>query len=572
MSYDATSASKNINHWHAQSSEPILHLQDSSHGTSFMTFSVNATGSTFNFVSGGWHVSPNIGGESWFVDNTLVELDQAQEWYHDALTNQLWLGVNASEIPAPGAIAELWGSQLEVLINVSGTVEQPVRDITIEGITVTHAQVDWGVGIEGTDLFHRWEELSNGDHAISRRGAVLLENVVNATVTDCRFDQVGGTAVVVSRHATNVSVRNNVIVRPGDTGVQLIGGFANGTSKGVPHPHGIDVSANLITDVGQHARQGSCFWQAIAGSIANEPSTHVSDNTFHSSPRHGIELNDGFGGGTVFRRNVVFSCMQETVDGGPIHSWNRMPYLQEQRDGSWSIEPKQNIVERSLIINNGADWNPAKCQSRFAHEVDDGSSHWTYQHNLLAYGAFGNWLGGNNKVTGNFILRADLSGTDDITIDSPVCHWSMFENPLYWQQHGSNNSFDNNVCLHWFGDMYAYGQYWTPSQSRIRLSGRRLQAKGRVPPPYVHSMCDPSLITKAAWPSANNTIMSVAEPRVRCGDRSWNMSEWQALGFDTGSTVQQLPNATWAEDTVGMIMDRALAVLGRGQSLLPGAN
>ena len=97
--------------------------------------------------------------------------------------------------------------------------------------------------------------------------------------------------------------------------------------------------------------------------------------------------------------------------------------------------------------------------------MDDGSSHWTYTNNVLAYGAFGNWLGGNNQVRQNFLLRADLSGTDDITIDSPVCHWSMFVNPAYWQQHGSNNSFTNNTCLHWFGDIYAYGQYWAPGAS-----------------------------------------------------------------------------------------------------------
>ena len=130
-----------------------------------------------------------------------------------------------------------------------------------------------------------------------------------------------------------------------------------------------------------------------------------------------------------------------------------MPYVQQQRDGSYDIQPKQNIVEHSLIINNGADWDPARCQARFCHEVDDGSSFWTYRRNVLAYGAFGNWLGGNNHVEGNFLLRADLSGTDDITIDSPTCHWSMFENPKYWQRHGSNNTFTNNICLHWFGDM-----------------------------------------------------------------------------------------------------------------------
>ena len=45
-----------------------------------------------------------------------------------------------------------------------------------------------------------------------------------------------------------------------------------------------------------------------------------------------------------------------------------MPYLQEQSDGSFSIQPKQNIVRQSIVLNNGKDWDPAKCQARFAHE------------------------------------------------------------------------------------------------------------------------------------------------------------------------------------------------------------
>ena len=58
-----------------------------------------------------------------------------------------------------------------------------------------------------------------------------------------------------------------------------------------------------------------------------------------------------------------------------------MPYLQEQSDGSFSIQPKQNVVRQSIVLNNGKDWDPAKCQARFAHEVDDGSAHWTYDSN-----------------------------------------------------------------------------------------------------------------------------------------------------------------------------------------------
>eukprot|EP01051_Picozoa_sp_SAG22_P024182 SAG22_NODE_6587_length_835_cov_1.046196_1_plen_206_part_00 len=120
-------------------------------------------------------------------------------------------------------------------------------------------------------------------------------------------------------------------------------------------------------------------------------------------------------------------------------------------------------------------------------------------------------------------------------------------------------SFVNNTCLHWFGDVYSYGQYWQPSAAAEQ---RRLQATGRVPPPFVHTKCDQSLITRSAWPSANNTIMAVAQPRVRCGDKRWTMAEWQALGFDADSKIVRLPNATtWSAEVVNTIMTRVRSTL-----------
>jgi hypothetical protein len=216
MAFDQASISKNMSRWHAQSTEPILVLQDNSHGTSYLTFEIDANSSRFKFLSGGWHVSPNIGGESFFVDSVLAELDQSGEFFHDAKSNQLWLGVNSSAVPQPGQRVELWAAQVETLINITGTAKKPVRDVSIKGITIAHTQVDWGVGPDGTSAHHPWEELSNGDHATPRRGTVLVEGAEDTVVSGVRFEQVGGTAVVISRHTRNVSVTNNVIVAPGE--------------------------------------------------------------------------------------------------------------------------------------------------------------------------------------------------------------------------------------------------------------------------------------------------------------------------------------------------------------------
>ena len=66
---------------------------------------------------------------------------------------------------------------------------------------------------------------------------------------------------------------------------------------------------------------------------------------------------------------------------------------------------------------------------------------------VLGYGTFGNWLGHDNRVQANVIVRADLSGTDDFTIDSPACLWSYFQNPEYWVTPGANNSYGESAAI-----------------------------------------------------------------------------------------------------------------------------
>ena len=115
----------------------------------------------------------------------------------------------------------------------------------------------------------------------------------------------------------------------------------------------------------------------------------------------------------------------------------------------------------------------------------------------------------------------------------------------------------SNTCITWFGDLYAYGQYWAPGATR------RLQSHGVVPPPFVHAKCDPAKMATTAWPSSGNTYMTVGEPRVMCGGESWNMSQWQSMGYDAGAQVERLPNATvWPAAVVEKILDRSRAALG----------
>ena len=55
--------------------------------------------------------------------------------------------------------------------------------------------------------------------------------------------------------------------------------------------------------------------------------THLAGNVHFNGPRAGINLNDGFGGGNLVERNLMFNWVRETGDHGNFNSWDRLPFL-----------------------------------------------------------------------------------------------------------------------------------------------------------------------------------------------------------------------------------------------------
>lgn len=190
-----------------------------------------------------------------------------------------------------------------------------------------------------------------------------------------------------------------------------------------------------------------------------------------------------------------------------------------------------------------------------AIETDDASSFLRFDRNLLAYGSTDSWLGHSITMDSNLLVRVDLSGTDNPTVDSPTCVWSLF-NSSYWQPFGGGNlSFNNNTCISFAGDMYTYGFY--PSHERsdgrraglestapVGSSGGSDIADPVVPPPFIHSNCDPAFIAQTAWASTGNRFLSAQQPpSVNCGSKTWPLASWQASGRDVGSSAGPMPSA-----------------------------
>jgi len=160
--------------------------------------------------------------------------------------------------------------------------------------------------------------------------------------------------------ATGVAAGNEL---PAGTGV-------DGTAG--EQPRYTSVLGNVVREIGLNERQSSAWSEAKACL------SHVKGNLVYNIPRAAINMDDGFGGGTVIEQNLLTNTCRESGDHGPFNSWDRQPFLTEVRNGTPSIKPANNTIRSNFFVSNyGAG---------FGVDNDDTSSYYDINSNFFYLG------------------------------------------------------------------------------------------------------------------------------------------------------------------------------------------
>ena len=351
-------------------------------------------------LEGGWqHNRPDKGAHKdfRFVENVLEELDVAGEWFHDSKAGILYL------YPPKGVdmkIARVEGVRLRHLVEFSGTIEHPLKSVSMKGITFTAA---------GRTFMENKESLLRSDWTIYRGGALFLRGTENCSIIDCDFEQLGGNALFISGYNRNATVRGCMIRDCGANGIAIVGeakavrspmfswGPGNPWSGGKPEmapedidrtpgPLTADYPANcliedcLITRIGRLEKQSACVEISMAQNIT------VRHCSLYEVPRAGINVGDGCWGGHVIEFCDVFDTVLETGDHGSFNSWGRDRYWA----GAQSLMKKKNAAIpmaefafadaiKPIILRN----NRWRCDYGFDVDLDDGSSNYEIHDNLM---------------------------------------------------------------------------------------------------------------------------------------------------------------------------------------------
>ena len=319
------------------------------------------------------------------VENVLEELDSPGEWFLDQDENKLYYWPKAG---TNLATAKTEVSNLKHLIEVKGSREHPVRQVSITGIRFEHTK---------RTFMETYEPLLRSDWKIYRGGAFLFEGTEDCEVSACEMTNLGGNVVMISKYNKGLQVVGNHIHDCGASAVSFVGDSSAVRSPSFNYgefvkledldtlpgpqndlyPRACLVEDNLIHRIGRVEKQTAGIQIAMSMYIA------ARHNSIYDVPRAGINIGDGTWGGHLLEYNDVFNTVLETSDHGSFNSWGRDRFWHPKRrvmDSITTAFPDMYLLDaiHTTVIRN----NRFRCDHGWDIDLDDGSSNYHIYNNL----------------------------------------------------------------------------------------------------------------------------------------------------------------------------------------------
>ncbi|MDH6125022.1 right-handed parallel beta-helix repeat-containing protein [Kitasatospora sp. GP82] len=264
-------------------------------------------------------------------------------------------------LPLPGqnpAEAEIVVPVLEQLVVGRGTEESPLHDVTLRGLTFSHAGWTKPSGPGGFMHFHGIAYYDGGP----LQKVALAEGMAHVTAPE-RTEQVAANVEFAS--ATRVTLEDNRFTRLGGGAVGLFGpgrdnavlgnliDDVSGYGVAVNSGTGTRIEQNLIHDIGREYHGTPAVW------VADSREATVAHNEIHHVPYCGIIVVGGEHASRVqVVENLVHHTMTVLADGGGI-------YLNGRQGASWAggTLVRGNVIHSTVTSYNfglytdfGAAW------------------------------------------------------------------------------------------------------------------------------------------------------------------------------------------------------------------------
>lgn len=286
---------------------------------------------------------------AFYLTNAKELLDSEGEWYLDARASKLYY------IPRKGEDmggAEVIAPAVETLVQVAGTPDEPVKDVTFEGITFSyttwmrpsvsgHAPLQAGMYMTEAYKLRPKMDRPNGDHKLDNQGwvgrpaaAVSLNCAENVSFTKCTFEHNASTGLDYHLYIKGGTVDRCIFRDIGGNGI-LAGGFSpEGFEAHKPYDPadrriictGLNITNNLITDVTNED------WGCVGIGAGFVRDIRICNNEISNVSYTGISVGWGWNqqpcsmANNLISGNLIYNYAKHMYDTAGIYTLGAQPH------------------------------------------------------------------------------------------------------------------------------------------------------------------------------------------------------------------------------------------------------
>lgn len=335
-------------------------------------------------------MTPNTGHPSpFYITNAKPLLDNPGEWYHDIREHKLYYYPRDHE--GIGKVLLATYPVLETLVEVVGTADHPVHDITIKGVTFSHTtwmrpsqkgHVPLQAGMYLTEAYKLRPQIDRpNNHKLDNQGwlgradaAVELRYAENVNFDNCRFEHLGGSGLdyVIGCKGGKVSnCRFNDIAMNG----LVVGSFSpEGLETHLPYQpaDSREVCNGLTIEQSEFCDIANDDWGCVAIAAGYVSGITIEHNTIHDVSYTGISLGWGWNRDSVCMKdnkvhaNLIYNYAQHMYDCAGIYTLGNQP-------GTIISENVVRDIAKPSYVHDPNHW--------FYLYTDEGSSNITVRDN-----------------------------------------------------------------------------------------------------------------------------------------------------------------------------------------------
>lgn len=349
----------------------------------------------------------------YYFSNALELLNRPQEWFNDRVNGKVYYWPRFNEkVDAIKAIAPIH----ETLVNIEGTLDNLVSNITFKGITFEHTtwmrpstsgQISLQAGQYLIDAYSDPSTAAGNVAYVGRPSAgISVKNARGINFEDCLFQHMASTAVDFESGTKQVKVEGCAFNDIGGTAIQA--GFFGSETFEAHQPYNpkdfrevcdsIYISNNYIVNTANED------WGCLGICVGFAANVNICHNELRDLPYSAISMGWGW--------NKALSCMH----GNHITANHINGFATQMRDAgaiyTLSAQPNSSIQRNRIERVGDPLFDPVMWDmrhSQFDIYTDEGTDYFTVKDNWCSRGEISKNKNGNHNTWGENSLKVDES-------------------------------------------------------------------------------------------------------------------------------------------------------------------